>query len=36
MTKGLKKASKIMKITFLDHFIIGGGEYLSLRERELF
>ena len=36
LTKGLKKASKIMKITFLDHFIIGGGEYLSLRERELF
>ena len=35
LTKGLKKASKIMKITFLDHFIIGGGEYLSLREREL-
>lgn len=25
LTKGLKKASKIMKITFLDHFIIGGG-----------
>lgn len=36
LTKGLKKASKVMKITFLDHFIIGGGEYLSLRERELF
>ena len=36
LTKGLKKARKIMKITFLDHFIIGGGEYLSLRERELF
>lgn len=36
LTKGLKKAGKIMKITFLDHFIIGGGEYLSLRERELF
>ena len=36
LTKGLKKASKIMKITFLDHFIIGGGEDLSLRERELF
>ncbi|GEA74522.1 DNA repair protein RadC [Lactobacillus delbrueckii subsp. delbrueckii] len=36
LTKGLKKASKIMKITFLDHFVIGGGEYLSLRERELF
>lgn len=36
LTKGLKKASKIMKITFLDHFIIGRGEYLSLRERELF
>lgn len=36
LTKGLKRASKIMKITFLDHFVIGGGEYLSLRERELF
>ena len=36
LTKGLKKASKIMKITFLAHFVIGGGEYLSLRERELF
>ena len=36
LTKGLKKASKIMKITFLDHVIIGGGESLSLRERELF
>lgn len=36
LTRGLKEASKIMKIAFLDHFIVGGGDYLSLRERELF
>ena len=36
MTKGLQEASRLMKIGFLDHFVVGGGEYLSLREQDLF
>lgn len=30
VTKELKKASKIMKLTFLDHIIITGKDYVSI------
>lgn len=36
MTKDLKQAAKLMKINFLDHFILGKGHYLSMKENELF
>lgn len=36
LTQDLQKAAKMMKIDLLDHFIIGQGEYLSMRERKLF
>ena len=36
LTQDLQKAAKMMKIDLLDHFIVGQGEYLSMRERKLF
>lgn len=36
MTQGLKEASQLMKIGLLDHFIVGNGEYLSMREQQMF
>lgn len=36
LTKDLKKASELMKINLLDHFILGKGHYLSMKENELF
>lgn len=36
LTKNLYEAAKMMKIDFLDHFIVGQGQYLSMREKELF
>ena len=34
--KSLRQAAKMMKIDFLDHFIVGQGQYLSLREKNCF
>ncbi len=31
-TESISSLAKTMKIRFLDHFIVGGGSYLSLRE----
>lgn len=36
LTKRLQSASNMMKIDFLDHFIVGKGHYLSMKENELF
>ncbi|MBD5431535.1 MAG: DNA repair protein RadC [Lactobacillus sp.] len=36
MTENLKQAAKLMKIDLLDHFVIGKGQYLSMRETEMF
>ena len=36
LTKDLYRAAKMMKIDLLDHFIVGQGQYLSMREKELF
>lgn len=36
LTSELKEAAKLMKIDFLDHFIVGKGHYLSMKENELF
>ncbi|GAA3628510.1 DNA repair protein RadC [Lactobacillus hamsteri] len=36
MTKQLQEAANMMKIDFLDHFIVGKGHYLSMKENELF
>lgn len=36
LTKDLQKASKMMKIDLLDHFIVGKGSYFSMRENEMF
>ncbi|RVU73867.1 MULTISPECIES: RadC family protein [Lactobacillus] len=36
MTRQLKEAAKMMKIDLLDHFIVGKGQYLSMKEHELF
>ncbi|AEG40546.1 JAB domain-containing protein [Lactobacillus kefiranofaciens] len=36
LTEDLQKAAKMMKIDLLDHFIIGQGQYLSMREKKLF
>lgn len=36
LTQELKKAAELMKIDFLDHFIVGKGHYLSMKENELF
>lgn len=36
LTKDLFQAAKMMKIDFLDHFVVGQGQYLSMREKELF
>ena len=35
VTKRLSSAGKIMGITLLDHIILGGGNYLSLKEEGL-
>lgn len=36
LTEDLFEAAKMMKIDFLDHFIVGQGRYLSMREEKLF
>lgn len=36
LTKMLQKASEMMHVDFLDHFIVGKGRYLSMREHQLF
>lgn len=36
LTRELKDAADLMKIDFLDHFIVGKGHYLSMKENELF
>lgn len=36
LTKMLNAASKMMHVDFLDHFIVGKGQYLSMREHQLF
>lgn len=36
LTNELKKAADFMKIDLLDHFIVGKGHYLSMKENELF
>lgn len=36
ITRKLQEAAEMMKIKFLDHFIVGKGHYLSMRENELF
>ena len=36
LTESLRQAAKMMKIDFLDHFIVGEGQYLSLREKNCF
>lgn len=35
MTQELVRACKIFNINLLDHFIVGNGEYLSMRERDI-
>jgi DNA repair protein RadC len=35
LTKRMVEAGKLMDIEVLDHIIIGDGEYISLKEREL-
>ncbi|RMC48683.1 RadC family protein [Lactobacillus sp. ESL0228] len=36
LTKSLISISQVMHIDFLDHFIVGKGKYLSLKEKQLF
>lgn len=36
LTKVLYSSANIMRIDFLDHFIVGKGRYLSMREHQLF
>jgi DNA repair protein RadC len=36
LTKSLISISQVMHIDFLDHFIVGKGKYLSLKEQQLF
>ncbi|KRL91361.1 DNA repair protein RadC [Lactobacillus kalixensis DSM 16043] len=36
ITKNLQENAKMMKINFLDHFIVGKGKYLSMKEEEIF
>lgn len=36
LTKSMHQAAKMMKIDFLDHFIVGQGQYLSMREKNCF
>lgn len=36
LTEDLNEVAKMMKIDFLDHFIVGQGHYLSMREEKLF
>lgn len=36
LTNDLQDAANFMKIDLLDHFIVGKGHYLSMRENELF
>lgn len=36
LTRDLFEAAKMMKIDFLDHFIVSRGQYLSMRERKMF
>jgi len=36
MTKSINEACKIMDISFLDHIIIGGDEYLSMKDESYF
>ncbi|WP_308555591.1 JAB domain-containing protein [uncultured Lactobacillus sp.] len=35
LTENLCQVAKMMKIDFLDHFIVGQGHYLSMREEKL-
>ena len=35
LTERIWKASRIMQIDFLDHFIVGNGNFLSFREEQL-
>ena len=35
LTEDLCQVAKMMKIDFLDHFIVGQGHYLSMREEKL-
>lgn len=35
LTKAIKAGAKIFKVSFLDHFILGEGEYLSMAEKGL-
>lgn len=36
LTNGLNDAAKLMKVDLLDHFIVGQGHYLSMKENKLF
>lgn len=36
LTENLRQSAKMMKIEFLDHFIVGKGRYFSMRENQLF
>ncbi|WEV42905.1 DNA repair protein RadC [Lactobacillus sp. ESL0684] len=36
LTKMLQKGADLLQIDFLDHFIVGKGHYVSLREHEVF
>lgn len=36
LTREMDKAAKLMKVRLLDHFIVGKGHYLSMKENELF
>lgn len=36
LTKMLQAAAEMMRVDFLDHFIVGKGHYLSMREHQLF
>lgn len=36
LTKALCSASELLHIDFFDHFIVGKGKYLSMREHQLF
>ena len=36
VTENLAEAAEMMKVDFLDHFIVGKGHYLSMKENKLF
>lgn len=36
LTKGLEEAGNLMQIDLLDHFIVGKGQYLSMKENKMF